>query len=329
MKKHNYSDIIQTKCENGSIEDMDSKVQRIGGVTLVYDDYMGQDLYVDGSEEKLLNIVQKHSQEEYEKVIEEECSWPILYHLSHMRSNVIEWLPFNSSQKVLEIGSGCGAITGTLAEKVRRVDCIELSRQRSLINAYRNKEKDNISIRVGNFQDIEKKLEEKYDYITLVGVLEYADSYIQGEKPYHTFLNMIKNHLALDGKVVIAIENKFGLKYWAGCKEDHLGRYYVGLEGYHGTNSVCTFSRDELVHMAHECGFNEVDVYYPYPDYKFTQVVYSDEYLPKLGELNINYRNFDGERIVNFDESKVFDEIIKDGKFPFFSNSFLIVLGDK
>lgn len=307
---------------------MKGSSEKIGGVTLCYDDYTGRDLYVDGSEERLLEIVQRYSHEQYVEVIKEACSWSILYHLSNIRGNIVEWMPIKDTDNVLEIGAGCGAITGVLAKKAGNVDCIELSRQRSLINATRNKEFDNISIFVGNFQDIEKKLQRKYDYITLIGVLEYAESYIQGEKPYHAFISLLKKHLTPDGKVIIAIENKFGLKYWAGCREDHLGTYYCGLEGYPDTHSVRTFSRDELVKMAEKCGFADVSFYYPYPDYKLPLSIYSDEYLPKAGELTNNYRNFDGERMINFNESKVFDEIIKDGKFPFFSNSFLIVLGE-
>ena len=44
------------------------------------------------------------------------------------------------------------------------------------------------------------------------------------------------------------------------------------------------------------------------------------------GELNINLQNFDRERLVLFNETKVYDEIIKDDAFPFFSNSYLAVL---
>ena len=113
---------------------------------------------------------------------------------------------------MLEIGSGCGAITGTLADKAKKVTCIELSKKRSLINAYRNKDKDNIEILVGNFEDIEKDIVEKYDYITLIGVFEYGEAYISSEKPYENFLKIISKHLKENGKIIIAIENKLGSK---------------------------------------------------------------------------------------------------------------------
>lgn len=83
---------------------------------------------------------------------------------------------------------------------------------------------------VGNFQDVESSLTETYDYITLIGVFEYSQGYIGTEQPYVEMLRRISRHLAPGGKVVIAIENRLGLKYWAGCTEDHVGKYFEGLE---------------------------------------------------------------------------------------------------
>lgn len=308
---------------------MSQNTEKIGGVTLDYDDYTGKDLYVDGSEDTLLELVKNYEPSKYNQLIKENGTWGILYHLSHIRGNIVDFLPIDKEDRILEIGSGCGAITGTLAKKAGCVDCIELSKARSLINAYRNKMYDNITIKVGNFQVVQEKLTGKYDYITLIGVFEYAKSYIQDEQPFDTFLQMIKRHLNPDGKIVIAIENKFGLKYFAGCREDHVGLYYAGLEGYPASASVETFSRDELISIAKRNGLDKVTFYYPYPDYKLPQVIYSDDYLPQVGDLADNYRNFDGERMISFNEKKVFDEIIKDGKFSFFSNSFLVLMGEK
>ena len=306
---------------------MEHNTEHIGKVRLNYDYYSGEDLYVDGSEEKLLNIVKSHSHKEYNSVIQQHKEWPILYHLSDVRGNIINWIPFSKEQKVLEIGAGCGAITQALAPLVGRVDCIELSKARSYVNAYRNKDKDNVNIYVGNFQDIETSISEKYDYITLIGVLEYAPSYIQGDKPFLTFINTIKKHLKPSGKLIIAIENKFGLKYWAGCKEDHVGEYFAGIEGYTNSQNVMTFSKNGLNKLLYESGAKDISFYYPYPDYKLPLVIYSDDYLPKKGTLNNNFRNFDYERMVIFDEAKVYDSLIEDGMFDIFSNSFLVLAG--
>ncbi|MBF1019784.1 MAG: class I SAM-dependent methyltransferase, partial [Lachnospiraceae bacterium] len=145
--------------------------ERIGRVLLDYSHYQGKDLYSDGEvEDELLDIVQNHSQSEYGRIIEERATWPILYHLSEQRGNIVEWIPMDPNAKVLEVGSGCGAITGTLSAKAREVDCVDLSKKRSLVNAYRNKNCENVTIHVGNFRDIEPTLPRDYQYIFLIGV---------------------------------------------------------------------------------------------------------------------------------------------------------------
>ena len=306
---------------------MENNIEYIGKVKVNYSYYGGRDMYVDGSEEELLDIVKNNPRSEYNRIIEEKNSWPILYHLSDIRGNIVDWLPISKSDKVLEIGSGCGAITGTLARKAGRVDCIELSRARSLVNAERNREYDNINIIVGNFQEVEQYITEEYDYITLIGVLEYAASYIDSENPYEEFLNIIKKHLKSGGKIVTAIENKYGLKYWAGCMEDHLGTYYSGIEGYVGVNTVKTFSKNGLKELFEKCDITDIEFYYPYPDYKLPLNIYSDSYLPPKGALCNNFGNFDNERMIVFDETRVFDNLISDGMFDIFSNSFLVIAG--
>ena len=298
----------------------------VGKVKLNYDYYPGKDLYSDGDvEDELLDIVTNHNEDDFNDVIAQKKSWPILYHLSPIRQNIIEWYPFSKDAKVLEVGSGCGAITGALARNAKSVTCIELSKKRSLINANRNKNYDNVDIMVGNFQDIEPTLPCDYDYITLIGVLEYGASYIQSEDAYNEFIAIIKKHLKSGGKLIVAIENKYGLKYWAGCKEDHVSKYYEGIEGYTQTRGVKTFSKNGLCKLFDNNHMKVEKMYYPYPDYKLPTQIYSEDYLPKVGELTNNLLNFDNERLVTFDEAKVYDSLIEDGMFEEFSNSFLVV----
>ena len=306
----------------------EDRIEQIGKIKLDLTHYPGEDLYCDGDvEDELLEIAKKYASVEYPSIIEEQKRWEILYHLSPLRENIVEWLPIDSSMKVLEIGSGCGAITGALSEKAGKVTCVELSRKRSLINAYRHMEADNVTIHLGNFQDVEPDLPCDYDYICLIGVFEYAQAYIGTETPYEDFLRIIKKHIKPDGHIAIAIENKFGLKYWAGCREDHLGTYFGGIEDYPDGGVVRTFTRDGLLAIAKKCGLMKTQMYYPYPDYKFMTTLYSDRRLPKRGELSDNTRNFDRDRIQLFDEKRVFDTVLQEGQFPLFSNSYMLLLG--
>lgn len=300
--------------------------EKIGEVTLNYDYYDGIDHYSDGDdiEEKLLDICRLGRRED---ALRESSSWPVLYHLSDIRGNIIEWYPIEKSAKVLEIGSGCGAISGCLCKKAGYVVGIELSKRRSLINAYRNSKCANLEIIVGNFKKIE--LEEKFDYITLIGVLEYAGSYMEGDNPYEQILEKIKGYLKPNGKIVIAIENKMGLKYLNGAKEDHIGKAFVGIEDYRGISKVRTFSKPELCQLLDRVGVSDYKFYYPIPDYKLPESIYSDKYMPQVGEVRTWGKNYDDVRIALYNEGIAFDQICKDKKFDYFSNSFLVICNEK
>ncbi|MDD3368562.1 MAG: class I SAM-dependent methyltransferase [Lachnospiraceae bacterium] len=301
----------------------------IGKIKLDYRHYPGQDFYCDGTvEDELLDIVKKYGTVEYPGIIEERASWPVLYHLSDIRENIVEWIPMDENAKVLEVGSGCGAITGVLSRKAASVTCVDLSKKRSYINAYRHPECDNVTINVGNFTDIEPDLDQDFDYIFLIGVLEYGQSYIPTKEPFVDFLKIMKSHLAPGGRIVIAIENKYGLKYWAGAKEDHLGSFFDGMEDYANGGGVRTFTRKGLEKIFRKSGFEDFHFYYPYPDYKFMSTIYSDKRLPGKGELINNLRNFDRDRMQLFDEKEAFDGIIAEGEFSLFSNSYLAVIGE-
>ncbi|WP_081671262.1 SAM-dependent methyltransferase [Butyrivibrio sp. XBB1001] len=301
---------------------------KIGNVTLNFKHYSGVDLYSDGAiENDLLEIVKKYKKEEYPQVIEERGNWPILYHLSEQRANIVEWIPMAKNAKVLEVGSGCGAITGMLAQKAGEVVACDLSRRRSEINATRNQDCDNVTIHIGNFRDVEPDLPKDFDYIFLIGVFEYAQGYIGTENPYEKFLRMMKRHLKKDGRIVIAIENRMGLKYLAGCAEDHLGTYFSGIEGYNEDSVAKTFTRNGLINIFKKCGMNDYHFYYPYPDYKLMTLLHSDYYLPGFGELQDNVRNYDRDRMLLFNEKHAYEELVRDGMYPDFANSFEVILG--
>ena len=288
------------------------------------DFYSGKDYYSDGDiENELLNIVK--NDKNIDDILANDDRWPILYHLSPIRQNILNWYPFKKESNVLEIGGGCGAITGTLCEKLDSVKAVELSKRRSTINHERNKNYNNLEIMVGNLNDIQ--FDQKFDYITLIGVLEYAGSFTKTDNPYEDFLKNIKSYLKEDGKLLIAIENRYGLKYFAGAKEDHTGKEFDGITGYVGNDNVRTFGKVEIEELLSKVGFRELNFYYPHPDYKMPFEIYSDDFLPSSDELLASAPNFDSDRYELFNESLAYKGIIENGQYPFFANSFFVECG--
>lgn len=286
--------------------------------------YTGDDKYSDGDiEDEVLKIIAGNSNTDYEEAISNNYSWPVFYHLTKMRQNLLNWYPFEADSEVLEIGCGMGAITELLCKRCKSVTAVELSERRATAAYLRCREYDNLEIIVGNLNDIE--FQKKYDYITLIGVLEYQNNFTSSSNPYKDFLSKIKQLLKPDGKLIVAIENKYGLKYWCGAPEDHSGIPFDGINDYTYSNVARTFSKKQLKRLLESSGFNNTYFYYPMPDYKMPQVVYSQDYLPKNGSIDscIPYYEPNGKSMIS-NEQHIYGDLIDNDVFDFFANSFMV-----
>ncbi len=296
--------------------------EKIGKVTLDTTFYSGVDSYSDGdeTEELILDIVK--NEEGYEYSHREYANWAVLYHLSRQRENIVEPMTLMPEDELLEIGAGMGAVTGAFARKCKKVDCIELSKRRSLVNAYRHRDMDNINIYIGNFQDI--PVTKQYDVVTLIGVFEYAYYYIDARTPYTAFLERIAACLKPGGRIYIAIENKLGMKYFAGYNEDHTGNAFLGIEGYRNDDRVRTFTKSQLTDMLSGSGFGNISFYYPFPDYKLPTVIYDEDTIKQMPVGYAKHSNYDSDACVTFDQVKAFESLRDTDEISLFANSFLI-----
>ncbi len=281
--------------------------------------------YSDGDvEDTIIDILEKCAEEDYGEAVVSNFSWPVYYHLTPLRKNILNWYPFEKDKDILEIGCGLGSITNMLCDKAKSVTSVELSKRRATGTLVRCRKKENLEIIVGNLNDIE--FEKKFDYITLIGVLEYQGTYTESENPFVDFLAKIKGLLKEGGKLLIAIENKYGLKYWCGAREDHTGVLFDSINQYKiGNKTAITFSKQELSNIANAAGFSYQHFYYPYPDYKMPNVVFSENEefsIEKLANVAPYYIPDSKTLIAN--EKDMYQDLIMNKEMPFFANSFLL-----
>ena len=289
-----------------------------------YDYYKGEDLYSDGEVEKeILEYVKNTPINKYNDVFLNDMRWPVFYHLTSIRQNMLNWYPFKNNSDILEIGAGLGAMTGVLCKNAKTVTAVELSKQRASVIEAKYQDFENLELIVGNLNDI--KFDKKFDYITLIGVFEYANMFTNSENPFDEFLCNIKKLLKDDGKILIAIENQFGMKYFAGAVEDHTSIKYDGILGYANKKGPMTFGKEQIKSILKRNNLDNIRFYYPLPDYKLPNVIFSDECLPTEDDIDNLYDVYYYDKtILNFDEKKAYKEVIKENQFDFFSNSFFI-----
>lgn len=249
-------------------------------------------------------------------------NWEEFYHFSFFRENILNWYCFEPSSKVLEVGAGLGAITGLLCKKVHKVVALELTKTRAEINYLRNRQFNNLEVVVGDVRDV--SLDEVFDYIVLNGVLEYAGNIFPGKNPFKQFLLELEKFSKNSTKIIIAIENRMGIKYFSGAKEDHLGKLFYGINGYKEKDIATTITKKDMENLLSDLGYSYMKLMYPFPDYKFPNEIYSEEYLLNKG-VSYETRPFDQDRFDFFDENKVLNKLSKDLKTGYFANSFFVV----
>jgi SAM-dependent methyltransferase len=255
--------------------------------------------------------------------------WPSEYHLSLVRHNLLRFLDLGPARSVLELGCGCGAISRFLGESGATVVAVEGSNIRAEIAAERCRDLSNVRIYCDNLVDFQS--DEKFDYVTLIGVLEYAPKYITSGDPVASCLERARSFLKDDGALVLAIENQLGLKYFSGCAEDHTGIPYYGIQDRYGQGSPVTFGRHSLRAKLDEAGFNKVRFFYPFPDYKLPSVILSQEAInhPLLntGDLlsGIESRNYSEYHPRAFRENRVWPLLARNGLLADMANSFLVL----
>ena len=216
--------------------------------------------------------------------------------LLKFKKNIISWYPIEEKDTVLQVGED-EEIHKKLLKKTNKVV---------------------VTKKINEFE-----LGEKFDYVTLIGSFEN----LQTENDIINLIASAKECLTEDGKILIAMKNKFGMKYWTGEKESEDSEIFGNIVSK--KENVFGIAKIKLILDNLNLKYK---FYYPLPDYKKTNVIFSDEYLPTNDSIDARDLTYckDGELLV-FSEREAYKQILNEDKkqFPFFANSFFIEVSEK
>lgn len=281
-------------------------------------------VYSDGeqTEQEMLNIAVQYPEDSAQDYVSNSSSYTLNNTFSAVRQNILNWYPFKKNATILEIGAGMGSITGMLCDKAELVTALEMSEARADVIRARYRERKNLEIISADINNW--KATKKYDYVVFIGVLEYAAVFSDSINPYEEFLKNIKACLKEDGIVLFAIENKSGLKYWLGAAEDHLQVPFAGIAGYKSPKTARTFSKKELEDILNRVGFVNHRFYGVLPDYKFPELVFSENYTPDYMNLRKVSFTYAQNSMLVANEKDLYKDIIDNNVFFYFANSYLV-----
>ncbi len=248
-----------------------------------------------------------------------------------MRANLLRPLSHLLDGDTLEIGAGCGALSRYVGELGGNLLSLEGSFRRAKVAAARCRSLDNVAVVCDRLDNLQ--LDHKFDAVLLVGVLEYFRLFSQCSNP-GAFLSRCRRFLRPGGRLILAIENQLGLKYFCAAPEDHVGQAYFGVEQRYTKATAATWGRQELVSFVKTAGLQNLQEYFPFPDYKLPQVILTRDslrYGPVLADLLSQYApaySAGREYSRPFSESAVWPIIVRNRMVKQLANSFLIVASD-
>lgn len=266
-------------------------------------DYYDSKLDNKNVSQELVNIIKNNKPEDYEKAIKDQNDINSFLAVSSMRENILEWYKFDKDAELLEMNSNYGELTSMFCEKLRNVTALETSKECAELILKRNEDKENLEVITGEISNI--KLDKKFKYIVIIEIITNLREYIQ----------FAKEHLLENGKIFVAVNNKFGMKFWASCDDE--------LKITRNDNIAIT--KTKLNKMLNEFNLTNFKYYYPLPDYKFTNVLFTDKYLPDLENISRDLI-YQDSNFYNFKENEGYIKIIEDNNhnFELFANSFLV-----
>ena len=226
------------------------------------------------------------------------------YHLSSLRRALLSWYPFSEGCRVLELGSGFGALTGLLSEKAGFVDAVEADIDRLKASQKRyagcsnirwiNKDPDSFPAEALSEGAV-------YDLIIVIDPAGYYDEDQCGL--VERFLELI----APGGALILGWRNRFGSRYACGGLDD------LVTEPFSNISAKGLMTAADAAAAAEKCGLYSRN-YYVYPDQIFPQVILTDEGLPKesFKDRIVTYDLFGSPAAA--DETEYLDAAVKAGR---------------
>ena len=233
------------------------------------------------TEDRIITELVREGTEYYDEEISGSDSWALFYNLSSLRRAALLWYPVSREDNVLEVGCGHGAVTGALCDRAGRVDVVEIDPQRAECTRLRYRARKNLSVITGDVMSCLP--DRRYSLIVVMELLEWY------KKDVPELLELLKKHLVSGGRLLIGFRNRFGIKYACGMTDEVVCAPGGALQPESGL-----WTADELTEALKGAGLSSFRRYYPYPDFAFTQAVFSDEYLPKgcISDRIITYDPF-------------------------------------
>jgi len=268
--------------------------------------------------------------------------------IADIKTSLLRWYPFMDKAEVLWIGEE-DAVYAFLKEKfgghIRRVsvhDGTDAGSKRSGAETEAMSERSNIRTEAGSEHSssgTEAGSEQSnagihapsvgipagpYDYVLSVAAPERL-------KDPASLLTELRSRLKPDGRLLLGMNNRLGIRYFCGDKDPYTGQCFDGTDDYFrayrspedGFDGRC-YDRQQLEELLEAAGISDHKFYSVFSDLENASFLFADGYLPNE-ELYIRiFPTYRSPETVFLEEERLYSGLLKNGLFHRMANAFLI-----
>ena len=228
--------------------------------------------------------------------------WDTEMKSSPLRESVLNWYEFRKGSYALYVGSEDDVLARLLRRRCKHVECTEASTRPK--DAY---DPDGITQVLVSEDSSAPKV---YDYIICLDGKKLGE-----EGP--ALLEEWSKRLYPGGTIIIGVDNRYGLRNFCGdetgmdSRDDSMTR-----EG--------RFSKLELEKMIHDADLPSYKFFYPVPDMRMPQMIFTDDYMNGINTRErLNDYNYH-DHPMRVMEHRLFGDVIDGGALPFMSDSYIV-----
>ena len=220
--------------------------------------------------------------------------------LESIHAGIVGWYDFAVGSHALCLGDFQEAIADYLRERGVRAECAD-------------------GITIGTRLNADCGL---YDYIISIRDIERTERAEPLLKVWHGMLKP-------NGKLILGMNNRLGLRYFCGDRDIYTERNFDGIENYKhiegiGKPSGRMYSRAEITRMLWQTGWTRFRFYSVLSDLNNPAFIFADDFLPNEDLANRLFPTYHSPSTVFLREEELQSDLTENGLFHAVANAYVI-----
>ncbi len=166
--------------------------------------------------------------------------------------------------------------------------------------------------------------EESYDYIVMAGILETVKDPV-------ALLEKVRLQLTCTGKLLLGMNNRFGIRYFCGDRDLYTNRVFDSLEDYSRAYNDPkdaffgrSYDRSQMDKMLAEAGFLKNRYYSVFPTLEAPTHIFRQDYLPNESLVDRLFPIYHYPNTLFLEEPRLWQGLIDNNMFHNMANAYLI-----